>query len=59
MVSRVQISRDATCLQHLQTQLHFQEHLRSIKTDNPQSAYMLHTLKQQHDYGLTNDITPN
>ena len=34
--------------------IHFQEHIRYIRYNNPQSAYALHILQNQHEYGQMN-----
>ena len=34
----------------------FQEHIRYIKTNNPQSAYAQHILHNQHEYGALNEL---
>jgi hypothetical protein len=34
--------------------LRYQEHTRYIKNNNPQSAYALHILQNQHEYGPMN-----
>ena len=34
----------------------FQEHIRYIKTNNPQSAYTQHILHNQHEYGTLNEL---
>jgi hypothetical protein len=31
--------------------LHYKEHAHYIKSNNPQSAYALHVLNNQHEYG--------
>jgi hypothetical protein len=42
--------------QHLK--LHFQEHIRYIRNNNPQSAYAQHILQNQHEYGtMDNTMT--
>jgi hypothetical protein len=33
----------------------YQEHIRYIRNNDPQSAYALHILKNQHEYGPMND----
>jgi len=33
----------------------YQEHIRYIRNNDTQSAYALHILKNQHEYGPTND----
>jgi len=33
----------------------FKEHIRYIRSNNPQSAYTLHILQNQHDYGPMNN----
>jgi len=43
--------------QNLRTR--FQEHIRYVKTNSPQSAYAQHILHNQHEYGtLTESLTP-
>ena len=32
-------------------ELHYKEHIRYIKYNNPQSAYALHILNNRHEYG--------
>jgi len=32
-----------------------EEHIRYIRNNDPQSAYLLHILKKQHEYGPMND----
>jgi len=40
-------------------QIHFQEHIRYIRNNNPQLAFALHILQNQHEYGhMNNIITP-
>ena len=34
--------------------IRFQEHIRYIRYNNPQSAYALHILQNQHEYGQMN-----
>jgi len=34
----------------------FQEHIRYIRSDNPQSAFTLYILQNQHEYGHMNNI---
>jgi len=34
--------------------LRYQEHIRYIRYNNPQSAYALHILQNQHEYGQMN-----
>ena len=36
--------------------IQFQEHIRYIRNNNPQSAYALHILQKQHEYGQMNSI---
>jgi hypothetical protein len=36
--------------------IRFQEHIRYIRNNNPQSAYGQHILQNQHDYGQMNSI---
>jgi len=36
--------------------IQFQEHIRYIRNNNPQSAYALHILQNQHEYGQMNSI---
>ena len=36
--------------------IQFQEHIRYIRNNNPQSAYALHILQNQHEYGQMNNI---
>ena len=40
--------------QNLKT--HFQEHIRYIKTNNPQSVYAQHILHNRHKYGTLNEL---
>jgi predicted GIY-YIG superfamily endonuclease len=34
----------------------YQEHIRYIKSNNPQSAFALHILNNRHEYGTINEI---
>jgi len=36
--------------------IHFQEHIRYIRTNTPHSAYAQHILQNQHQYGQVNSI---
>ena len=36
--------------------IRFREHIRYIRNNNPQSAYALHILQNQHEYGQINSI---
>jgi len=36
--------------------IRFQEHVRCIRNNNPQSAYAQHILRNQHEYGQMNSI---
>ena len=36
--------------------IRFREHIRYIRYNNPQSAYALHILQNQHEYGQMNSI---
>jgi hypothetical protein len=36
--------------------IRFQEHIRYIRNNNPQSAYAQHILQKQHEYGQMNSI---
>jgi hypothetical protein len=36
--------------------IRYQEHIRYIRNNNPQSAYAQHILHNQHDYGTTNNL---
>ena len=36
--------------------IHFQEHIRYIRSNNPQLAFALHILQNQHEYGHMNNI---
>jgi len=36
--------------------IRFQEHIRYIRNNNPQSAYAQHILQNQHEYGQMNSI---
>jgi len=38
----------------LSLNIHFQEHIRYIRYNNPQSPYALHILQNQHKYGQMN-----
>ena len=34
----------------------YQEHIRNIRTNNPQSTYAQHILHNQHEYGTMHDL---
>jgi len=36
--------------------IRYQEHIRYIRSNNPQSAYAQHTLRNQHEYGTMNNL---
>ena len=36
--------------------IRFREHIRYIRNNNPQSAYALHILQNQHEYGQMNSV---